>query len=95
MDASIMIGSNLNAGAVTVVKDIKNPISLARSIMEKTHHVLLAADGAKKFAVDQGIPILAPGSLVTTQALEALENFKEHGGQITEIGSRKVYYVPS
>lgn len=58
--------------------------------MEKTPHVLLAAHGAKKFAIDQGIPILPPGSLVTDTALEALENFKKYGKQITEIASVKV-----
>jgi len=89
MDASIMVGSNLSAGAVTVVKDIANPISLARLVMEKTPHVLLAAHGATKFAIEQGIPILPPGSLVTEHACEALANFKKHGGELTEIGTDK------
>ncbi|KAF2879445.1 hypothetical protein ILUMI_26725 [Ignelater luminosus] len=89
MDASIMIGSNLSAGAVTVVQDIANAISLARLVMEKTPHVLLAAHGAKKFAIDQGIPILPPGSLVTDTALEALENYKKYGTQLTEIAAVK------
>ncbi|KAJ8974889.1 hypothetical protein NQ317_011735 [Molorchus minor] len=53
MDASIMVGADLSAGAVTVVKDVKNPISLARMVMEKTSHVLLAGEGAKKFALTE------------------------------------------
>ncbi len=50
MDASIMDGKNLQAGAVTLVEGIKNPISLARDIMEKSEHVFLAGEGAMKFA---------------------------------------------
>ena len=50
MDASIMDGGNLNAGAVTLVSGIKNPICLARDVMEKSEHVFLAGEGALKFA---------------------------------------------
>jgi L-asparaginase / beta-aspartyl-peptidase len=50
MDASIMVGDTLAAGAVAGVKNIKNPISLARAVMEKSDHVLLAGEGAVQFA---------------------------------------------
>src|SRR5690606_6830106 len=50
MDASIMDGKTLNAGAVTLITGIKNPISLARDVMEKSDHVFLAGEGALKFA---------------------------------------------
>lgn len=50
MDAAIMEGENLNAGAVSLVKGIKNPISLARTVLEKSEHVLLAGEGAMEFA---------------------------------------------
>ncbi|MEO8146399.1 MAG: isoaspartyl peptidase/L-asparaginase [Bacteroidia bacterium] len=50
MDASIMNGANLDAGAVAMVQRIKNPITLARSVMEKTEHVFLCGEGAEKFA---------------------------------------------
>jgi len=50
LDASIMDGSNLACGAVTGVKTIKNPISLARMVMEQTPHVFFSGDGAEKFA---------------------------------------------
>lgn len=56
LDASIMDGSSLRCGAVAVVKDVKNPISLARAVMEQSHHVLLAGPGASAFAREQGIP---------------------------------------
>ena len=50
LDAAIMDGSSLKAGAVAFVKNIKNPISLARLVMERTEHVLLAGEGANQFA---------------------------------------------
>jgi len=50
MDASIMDGKNLAAGAVAGVKNVKNPISLARAVMEKSEHVFLCGDGAMQFA---------------------------------------------
>lgn len=52
MDASIMDGSNLQAGAVSMVSGIKNPISLAKDVMLKSEHVFLAGEGAMKFAQD-------------------------------------------
>ncbi|MFT6095739.1 MAG: beta-aspartyl-peptidase (threonine type) [Nonlabens sp.] len=50
MDASIMDGKTLNAGSVSLITGIKNPVSLARDVMEKSEHVFLAGDGAHEFA---------------------------------------------
>jgi len=50
MEASVMDGKTLNAGAVGLLKDIKNPVHLARLVMENTDHVFLVADGAEKLA---------------------------------------------
>uniref|UniRef100_UPI004049E692 isoaspartyl peptidase/L-asparaginase family protein n=1 Tax=Gelidibacter sp. TaxID=2018083 RepID=UPI004049E692 len=50
MDASIMDGKTLDAGAVSLITGIKNPVSLARDVMEKTEHVFLAGEGAMQFA---------------------------------------------
>ena len=50
MDASIMDGKSLNAGAVSLISGIKNPVSLARDVMEKSEHVFLAGGGAMEFA---------------------------------------------
>lgn len=67
-DASVMRGEDGGAGAVGCLTDVKNPIRLARLVMEKTHHVLLVAAGARAFAVEQGVSLLAPGALVTERA---------------------------
>ncbi|WP_047548269.1 isoaspartyl peptidase/L-asparaginase family protein [Psychroserpens sp. Hel_I_66] len=50
MDASIMDGKTLNAGAVSLITGIKNPVALARDVMEKSEHVFLAGEGAMQFA---------------------------------------------
>ncbi len=55
LDASIMEGKTLKAGAVGAVKYVKNPISLARLVMEKSPHVLIAGEGATAFAQEQGV----------------------------------------
>lgn len=56
LDASIMEGATRRAGAVAGVTRTRNPISLARAVMEKSPHVLLAREGADQFALEQGLP---------------------------------------
>jgi len=55
LDAAIMDGKKLRAGAVTFVKNIKNPVKLARLVMERTEHILLAGEGANQFAEQMGV----------------------------------------
>ena len=55
MDASIMEGKNKNAGAVSTVKNVKNPITLARKVMEESEHVFLVGDGINDFAKLHGV----------------------------------------
>jgi beta-aspartyl-peptidase (threonine type) len=65
-DASLMCGDG-RAGAVGALRDVKNPIRLARLVMEQTPHVLLVGAGAGAFAAEQGIEALPPGALVTAR----------------------------
>jgi beta-aspartyl-peptidase (threonine type) len=60
MDAAIMDGSNLKAGAVSLITGIRNPVCLARDVMDKSYHVFLAGEGAMKFAGELGYKIEAP-----------------------------------
>lgn len=55
MDASIMDGKNIVAGAVSGIRNVKNPVLLARTIMDKSEHVLLCGQGAEQFAKQQGL----------------------------------------
>ena len=60
MDASIMDGRTLDAGAIAFVKNVKNPIKLARLVMEKTPHILLAGNGANEFAREMEVEFAHP-----------------------------------
>lgn len=63
-DAALMDGATLAAGAVGAVSGIRNPIRLARTVMEKSRHVLLAGAGAEAFAKAQGFEFVDPATLV-------------------------------
>ncbi|MCF8389807.1 MAG: isoaspartyl peptidase/L-asparaginase [Bacteroidales bacterium] len=72
MDASIMEGLHLNAGAVAGVKDIKNPISAARAVLEKSDHVMLSGKGASEFAKLEGLEIVDPSYFYTQTRYDEL-----------------------
>ncbi len=76
MDASIMNGKNLMAGAVACVSDIKNPILAARAVMEHSSHVLLVAKGAEDFAAKQGLQIVDPSYFFTQKRWNSLQKVK-------------------
>lgn len=57
MDAAIMNGENLKAGAVSMVRNVRNPVSLAKLVLEKTNHVLISGYGAMEFASDENVPL--------------------------------------
>jgi beta-aspartyl-peptidase (threonine type) len=67
MDAAIMDGKSGMAGAVAGVTTIKNPITAARAVMEKSNHVMLAGKGAETFATEQGLEIVPPSYFFTQQ----------------------------
>jgi beta-aspartyl-peptidase (threonine type) len=73
LDASVMEGKNLKAGAIAGVKDIKNPIRVARSIMEKSEHVLLSGSGASQFAKEQGFIPVENSYFQTEKRLKSLQ----------------------
>ena len=82
LDASIMDGSTLQAGAVAGVKTIKNPISAARKVMDETWHVILAGDGADYFAKEQGLEIVNNDYFYTERrwkALQKAQDAEKHG----------------
>tara|TARA_Y100001947_G_scaffold112974_1_gene97176 strand:- start:218 stop:1186 length:969 start_codon:yes stop_codon:yes gene_type:complete len=81
LDASIMDGRNLKAGAVARVKTVKNPISAARKVMEETWHVMLSGDGADKFAKEQGLDIVDPNYFYTQRRWDSLKKIQveKHG----------------
>ncbi|AKU92083.1 isoaspartyl peptidase/L-asparaginase family protein [Vulgatibacter incomptus] len=70
LDAAIMEGTSLRAGAVAAVRTVRNPIRLARLVMDRSPHVLLAAHGAERFAREQGVAPHPPSLLVTQRALD-------------------------
>src|SRR5207248_10796591 len=76
MDAAIMDGRTLAAGAVAVLKHVKNPISLARLVMEKSGHVMIDGEGAEAFAKENGIELVDQKYLFTQERWEALQKIK-------------------
>lgn len=73
LDASVMDGKTLGAGAVAGIKDIKNPIRLARTVMEKSEHVLLTGSGASQFAIEQGFKQVPNSYFYTDKRLQQLQ----------------------
>lgn len=76
LDAAIMDGASLNAGAVAAIKHIKNPISLARLVMEKSPHVMMIGTGAEKFAQEQGISFVSQKYFFTERRWKQLKKEK-------------------
>ncbi|HHF3204229.1 isoaspartyl peptidase/L-asparaginase family protein [Vibrio alginolyticus] len=79
MDASVMDGRNLAAGAVAGVRHIRNPIELARDVMRNSNHVLLVGEGAEKFAFEQGHEYTEQDYFFTDRRYEQLLSMREKG----------------
>jgi beta-aspartyl-peptidase (threonine type) len=71
LDAIVMEGRTLRSGAVAAVERIRNPIRLARKVMEASHHMLLAGAGAERFALEQGFGLCRPEDLVVDRERRA------------------------
>ena len=84
LDAAIMDGTNLGAGAVAGVTDIKNPISAARKVMINSPHVMLSGAGASQFAKEQGLEIVPPSYFYTQKRFNELQELlkKEKFGTV-------------
>ena len=76
LDASIMHGEKLDAGAVAGLSTVQSPIALARTVMEGSPHVMLAGPGAEAFAQEQGFDPVSPEYFGTERRREALEAYK-------------------
>ena len=77
LDASIMDGKTLNAGAIAGVKHIKNPINLAKDVMEKSEHVMLYGAGAEEFAQTLGYKMMDTSYFYTQNRYESLQKVLE------------------
>jgi beta-aspartyl-peptidase (threonine type) len=86
LDASIMEGKTLNAGAVAGVTNLKNPISAARKVMENSDHVLLAREGAEEFAASQGLEVVDSSYFFTEKRYNSLQKAK--------LGAKSAYLDP-
>ncbi|WP_242157142.1 isoaspartyl peptidase/L-asparaginase family protein [Aestuariivivens sediminis] len=91
-DASIMDGKTLNAGASAGTSIVKNPITLARAIMEDSPHVMLSGSGAESFAQEQGLAIVDPHYFYTEKRYQALQKLKDKAISKSEFNIKDSFY---
>jgi L-asparaginase / beta-aspartyl-peptidase len=84
LDAAIMDGRQLRAGAVASVRHVKNPIELARRVMEKSRHVLLVGAGAEEFALEEKFVLVPNHYFRTAERLEQLES-EQRGERVSDL----------
>lgn len=84
LDAAIMDGREMRAGAVASVRHVKNPIDLARRVMEKSRHVLLVGSGAEEFALEENFALMPNRYFRTAERVEQLE-FEQRGQRVSEL----------
>ena len=92
LDAAIMDGRTLAAGAVAGVRHIRNPIALARLVMERSGHVMLIGAGAEAFAREQGMPLVRKRYFFTErrwQSLQAVKAAERQGGRRAETNMQR------
>jgi beta-aspartyl-peptidase (threonine type) len=93
-DASIMDGKTLNAGASAGTSTVRNPINLARAIMDNSPHVMLAGKGAETFAKEQGLELVDPSYFYTEQRFNALQKVKAAEKDESEHSNKQAFYDP-
>ncbi|HEU4471646.1 MAG TPA: isoaspartyl peptidase/L-asparaginase, partial [Flavisolibacter sp.] len=89
MCASMMNGADENAGAVAIVKGVKNPITLARAVMEKTKHTYIGSEGAIEFARQQGLRMEDESYFITEHARDEYRKAKEEQEHDTSATAKK------
>ena len=96
LDAAIMDGSNLKAGAVAGITTIKNPISAARAVMDKSEHVMMVGRGAEEFAANNGLEVVDPRYFWTKQRWEGLQRALERDAERAELDhdDKKAFLPP-
>src|SRR5579859_1963048 len=85
LDASIMDGTELKAGAVSGVTHIKNPIELARAVMEHSEYVLLTGSGAEEFALSRGFQFVPRSYFHTAARWRQLERIRDGDGVLSPL----------
>ena len=83
LDAAVMDGLTLRAGAVAAVRHVRNPVELARRVMEKSRHVLLVGAGAEEFALEEGLA-LVPNTYFRTRRRQAELDTLRSGGPLRQ-----------
>ena len=84
LDAAIMDGRQQRAGAVASVRHVKNPVELARRVMEKSRHVLLVGGGAEEFALEEGLGLVPNLYFRTAERLSQLEH-EQRGERVSDL----------
>jgi len=86
LDASIMLGKDLSAGAVAGVRTVRNPINAAYAVMTETPHVILSGDGADRFAAEKGLTIVDNLYFATPKTMEWVEQVKKESKKNGTVG---------
>lgn len=94
LDASIMDGKTLNAGASAGTTTVKNPINLARAVMEKSEHVMLSGKGAETFAEEQGLEMVTADYFFTENRFKSLQRIKDREKTELDHDAKTAYLDP-
>lgn len=95
LDASIMDGKTLNAGASAGTTNVKYPIDLARAIMDNSPHVMMAGKGAETFAKEQGMELVDPSYFHTDRRLNSVKRAKEREKIELDHDDKSAFYDPT